>query len=157
VQQLLGLWNALDTRRRLIVGVATLGMFAAVLGLARIAAAPSMSLLYAGVDKDDERVIAAIDWLKSHFNLQENPNMGQEGLYYYLHTMAKALDAYDEDTLLLDDGTEVNWPKVLAERFVSLHKHPGFWVNENSRWMESNPYLVSAYSLLSLQYIYPKL
>ncbi|PXA03379.1 cycloartenol synthase [Coraliomargarita sinensis] len=116
-----------------------------------------MSLLYAGVDKDDERVVAAVDWLKSHFNLEENPNMGLEGLYYYFHTMAKALDAYGEDTLTLDDGTEIDWAKVLAERFVSLHKHPGFWVNENSRWMESNPYLVSAYTLLALDYIYPRL
>jgi squalene-hopene/tetraprenyl-beta-curcumene cyclase len=116
-----------------------------------------MSLLYAGVDKDDERVQAAVDWLKAHFSLEANPNMGQEGLYYYFHTMAKALDAYGEDTLVLDDGTEVNWPKVLAERFVALHRHPGFWVNDNNRWMESNPYLVSAYTLLALEYIYPKL
>ena len=62
MQQLLGLWNALDTRRRLIVGVATLGMFAAVLGLARIAAAPSMSLLYAGLDAPAAgEVIAALE------------------------------------------------------------------------------------------------
>lgn len=116
-----------------------------------------MSMLYAGVDKDDERVVAAVEWLKTHFVLEENPGMGQEGLYYYMHTMAKALDAYGEDTLTLKDGTVIDWPKVLAERFVSLHKYPGFWVNENSRWMESNPYLVSAYSLLALKYVYPKL
>jgi len=62
VQQILGLWNALDTRRRLIVGVATLAMFAAVLGLARIAATPSMSLLYAGLDAPAAgEVIAALD------------------------------------------------------------------------------------------------
>jgi len=62
VQQILGLWNALDTRRRLIVGAATLGMFAAVLGLARLAATPSMSLLYAGLDAAAAgEVIAALD------------------------------------------------------------------------------------------------
>jgi squalene-hopene/tetraprenyl-beta-curcumene cyclase len=116
-----------------------------------------MSMLYAGVDKDDERVIAAVNWLKGHFSLEENPGMGPEGLYYYYTTMAKALNAYGEDILVLNDGTELDWRKVLAERLVSLHKHPGFWINENSRWMESNPFLVSAYTLLALKNIYPKL
>ncbi len=50
VQQFLTLWQSLDLRRRVIVIAATLGMFAAVLGLARLAATPSLSLLYAGLE-----------------------------------------------------------------------------------------------------------
>lgn len=50
VPQILSVWNALDMRKRIIVIAATLAMFAAVLGVARIAAQPSMSLLYAGLD-----------------------------------------------------------------------------------------------------------
>ena len=50
LQQLLNLWNALDTRRRMIVILASVAMFAAVLGLARMASAPSMSLLYSGLE-----------------------------------------------------------------------------------------------------------
>lgn len=50
MQQMLAVWNALDLRRRIIVVGATLAMFAAVIGLARMAAAPSMSLLYAGLE-----------------------------------------------------------------------------------------------------------
>ncbi|MEM7596259.1 MAG: flagellar basal-body MS-ring/collar protein FliF [Pseudomonadota bacterium] len=50
MQQLLNLWNALDTRRRMIVILASVAMFAAVLGLARMASAPSMSLLYSGLE-----------------------------------------------------------------------------------------------------------
>jgi len=71
--------------------------------------------------------------------------------------MAKALNAYGEDQLVLLDGTVVDWPKELAKKLVAEHKHPGFWINENSRWMESNPLLVSAYSLLALKNVYPKL
>lgn len=47
---MLSFWSSLDMRRRLVVGVATLAMFAAVLALARTAGAPSMSLLYAGLE-----------------------------------------------------------------------------------------------------------
>ena len=50
MQQIASLWNALDTRRRVIVVAATLAAFAAVLGLARMANAPSLSLLYAGLE-----------------------------------------------------------------------------------------------------------
>ena len=50
LQQALSLWNALDTRRRVIAILAAAAVFAAVLGLARMASQPAMSLLYAGLD-----------------------------------------------------------------------------------------------------------
>ena len=50
MQQLRSLWSALDPRRRVIVALATLAMFGAILGLSRLAATPSMSLLYAGLE-----------------------------------------------------------------------------------------------------------
>lgn len=51
MQQLLSIWNALETRRRLVVIGATVAMFAAMLGLARLTTAPGMSLLYAGLEE----------------------------------------------------------------------------------------------------------
>lgn len=116
-----------------------------------------MSMIYAGVDKDDERVLAAVDWLEKHFTLEKNPGMDFEGLYFYYTTMAKALTAYGQDELVLADGTKIDWRKKLATKLVTEFKHPGFWINENSRWMESNPYLVSAYTLLALKDLYPEL
>ncbi len=50
MQQILAVWNSLDMRRRIIVVVATVAMFAAILTLASIASKPSMSLLYAGLE-----------------------------------------------------------------------------------------------------------
>jgi flagellar M-ring protein FliF len=49
VQNLLQIWQGLDARRRMIIGGATLAMFMAILGLSRMAAAPNMTLLYAGL------------------------------------------------------------------------------------------------------------
>ncbi|MEO0371176.1 MAG: flagellar basal-body MS-ring/collar protein FliF [Pseudomonadota bacterium] len=60
--QLLNLWNALDVRRRIIVILASLAMFAAVLGLARITSQPSMSLLYSGLESSAAGdVVAALE------------------------------------------------------------------------------------------------
>jgi flagellar M-ring protein FliF len=62
VQNLLELWANLGNRRRAIVVGATLGMFLAVLGLARIAGTPSMALLYSGLESAAAgEVITALD------------------------------------------------------------------------------------------------
>lgn len=50
MQQILSVWSALEMRKRVIVVLATVAMFAAVLGLSRMASQPSMSLLFAGLE-----------------------------------------------------------------------------------------------------------
>lgn len=52
LQQLLSVWSALDSRKRVIVALASVAMFAAVLALSRMATAPSMALLYAGLSSN---------------------------------------------------------------------------------------------------------
>lgn len=50
MQQLLNVWNGLTPVRKLIAVGATVGVFVAILAMTRMAAAPSMSLLYAGLE-----------------------------------------------------------------------------------------------------------
>ncbi|SEL05104.1 flagellar basal-body MS-ring/collar protein FliF [Pacificibacter marinus] len=50
MQQILSVWLNLEPKRRIIVIGATLFMFAAIIGLSRIATTPSMTLLYSGLD-----------------------------------------------------------------------------------------------------------
>ena len=50
MQQVLSIWSAMDTRRKVIVVMATLAMFATILALGRMAARPGMSLLYSGLE-----------------------------------------------------------------------------------------------------------
>ncbi len=56
------MWSALAPRKRVIVVAATVAMFFAVLGLARIASTPSMALLYSGLEPASAGdVIAALE------------------------------------------------------------------------------------------------
>ena len=50
MQQLKSFWDGLDTRRRLIAGLAAVAIIAAVVGIGRLAAEPDLALLYSGLD-----------------------------------------------------------------------------------------------------------
>jgi squalene-hopene/tetraprenyl-beta-curcumene cyclase len=114
------------------------------------------SMIYAGVNKDDPRVKAAYDWVKKHYTLTENPGMGEQGLFYYYQTFAKALAAVGEPRLATADGSTRDWRDDLIRQLASTQKENGSWVNESTRWMEGDPNLVTSYALLALSYCQPE-
>jgi squalene-hopene/tetraprenyl-beta-curcumene cyclase len=109
-----------------------------------------LSLIYADVDEQDVRVQSAKDWAARHWSLDENPGMGQEGLYYFFNVLAKSLRAMGDDTLERPDGSTLTWREEVVRKLLDLQKPDGFWVNENNRWWEADPNLVTAYTLLAL-------
>jgi hypothetical protein len=113
------------------------------------------SMIYAGVGPDDPRVKAALEWVRDHYALAENPGMGASGLYYYYHTFAKALDATGDDTVTDAGGTAHDWRRELFDRLRGTQLENGSWVNSSTRFMEGNPNLVTAYALLTLSYCTP--
>jgi squalene-hopene/tetraprenyl-beta-curcumene cyclase len=108
------------------------------------------SLIYAGLDRDDPRVQAVVDYLSKNYDLEMNPGLGLQGLFYYYQAMAKALSAFGEDVFTDAAGTSHDWKVQLRQKLVELQNEDGSWVNENTRWMEGDPNLVSAYALLAL-------
>ncbi len=116
-----------------------------------------LSLIHADVKKDDERVKAAVEWLSRHYNINENPGRGTEGLYYYYFVMAKGLAAAGLDTLPTKDGKSVNWREEVTSKLLALQKSDGSWANENGRWMEKDPVLATSYVVLSLNILHQKL
>ncbi|MCF8371498.1 MAG: terpene cyclase/mutase family protein [Bacteroidales bacterium] len=108
------------------------------------------SMIYANVAKDDRRVVAAYRWLTENYSIETTPQMGDQGLFYYYQTMAKALTAYGEDFIPVE-GTNHNWRNELARHIISIQNEEGWWQNENNRWWENNKVLVTAYCLLSLE------
>ncbi len=113
-----------------------------------------LSMIYAKLGPDDPRVVAVKEWLGRNYTTEENPGMGQQGLYYYYQTMSKALSAANVDKLKLDNGKEADWRNELAVKILSAQRENGSWLNDNGRWMESNPVLVTAYTVLSLAQIH---
>ena len=109
------------------------------------------SMIYAKMDKNDYRVKAAIDYAARHYTLDENPGMGLQGLYYYLHVMSKALHACGDDTFVDAAGSSHKWREELIQKLSTMQKADGSWVNENGRYMESLPELATCHSLNALR------
>ncbi len=116
--------------------------------------------LFAGLAKDDPRVVAAWEWIKSNYTLDVNPGFPSgsdpaapyQGLFYYYYTMAKALALFGEEQWTGVDGQPVRWREQLAGRLLAIQRPDGSWVNENSpRWWEGNPVLATAYAVLALE------
>jgi squalene-hopene/tetraprenyl-beta-curcumene cyclase len=113
-----------------------------------------LSLIYADLKPEDTRIQAVLRWLQENYTLEENPGLGLQGLFYYYHSMAKALHLVKVDTLELKDGTKINWREDLAKKMFNLQQTNGSWTNENGRWWEKDPVLATSYALLTLEYIY---
>tara|TARA_B100000029_G_scaffold8383_1_gene8933 strand:- start:1589 stop:2731 length:1143 start_codon:yes stop_codon:yes gene_type:complete len=118
-----------------------------------ISYAGMLSYAYAQMDKDDPRVKAVITWLGDNFTLNENPNMGLQGLYYYYFLMTKALTIHGMNHVTVN-GKKIDWRRDLSMKMMTLQKQDGSWQNTNSRWMETEKPLVTAYGIITMSYIH---
>jgi squalene-hopene/tetraprenyl-beta-curcumene cyclase len=113
-----------------------------------------LSFIYAEMSPSDIRLVEVRKWLSQNYTIEENPGMGMQGLYYYYHTMAKALSLSGVDEVLDGDGNPVDWREELSIRLFDQQKENGFWINQSGRWWEKDPILVSCYAMLALERIY---
>ena len=111
-----------------------------------------LSLLAAGVPKDDERVTAAVKWLREHTNLDypqgiptDYPEPWGDALQYYHFAVRAevyaALDFSDEEK------------QALAEKVAALQRADGSFVNTKSPLMkEDEPLLATALAVVALSH-----
>ena len=111
-----------------------------------------LSFIYAEMDSDDPRVVAVRDWLTKHYTIKENPGMGPQGLYYYYHTMSKALSHWNHE--IKNEKVRAGLEEELSLHLLNLQSGNGSWTNDNVRWWEKDPVLVTSYALPTLQRIY---
>jgi squalene-hopene/tetraprenyl-beta-curcumene cyclase len=110
--------------------------------------------VYAQLEPGDPRVTAAWEWIGRNYTVEHNPGMPeaqkQQGYYYYLVTMARALEAWGQPTLIDAGGGVHRWRQDSVRHLLRLQRPDGSWVNEADRWMEGDANLVTAYALIAL-------
>jgi squalene-hopene/tetraprenyl-beta-curcumene cyclase len=109
------------------------------------------SMLYAGLSKDDPRVKDALGWIARHFTFEENPGLGQQGYFYYLHAMSRALHAAQLKSIADANGVAHDWRAELIAALASRQREDGSWKNTAERWEESNEELATIYAVLALE------
>ena len=114
-----------------------------------------MTLLYAEVAPNDARVKSAVSWATRHWTLEENPGLGQLGIYFFYNIMAKCLSAYGIDSIHTPAG-RIDWRKDIVNKLIELQVHEAdtghaYWVNPQGKYMEGDKILTTAYSLLVLE------
>ncbi len=114
------------------------------------------SMIYAGLTRADPRVKAARDYIAKHYSLDENPGLGQSGLYYYYQTFAKAMALAGEPSIIDSSGRQHDWRAELVGALRKRQAANGCWVNPADRFMEGDPNVVTAYALLALSSADPK-
>ena len=110
--------------------------------------------VYAKLSPEDPRVRYAYEWITHHYSLETNPGLGDEGLYYFFVTFARALDAWGEETIdvVIDGETQTrDWANDLIDRLAQLQNEDGSFKSVHDRWMEGDPVLITAYALIALQ------
>ncbi len=75
----------------------------------------------------------AVNWIRRHYTLDQNPGMGQAGLYYYYHTFVKAMDALGEDPFIDSAGKKHDWRREVFEALKKRHNADGSWRNTGDR------------------------
>lgn len=113
------------------------------------------SYIYAGLKKDDPRVKAAVGWITNNWTLDANPGMGEgekglSGVFYYYHTFAAGLDAYDEPVITDANGTKHDWRQELLTKLASLQKTDGSFQG-TKQWMEDNSMIATTLATLAAQ------
>jgi len=115
-----------------------------------------LALIYANVTKEDTRVISALDWASKHWTLEENPGMGQEGLFFFYNILSKALSVANIPAIKKNNDEIIDWRSELTKKIISLQRTDengmGYWVNDVNRYWEGDKILVTAYSLIALQF-----
>ena len=109
------------------------------------------SMIYASLPREDPRVRGAVSYLTLHYSVYQNPEMGLQGYFYYLHTMAKALDAFGDEIITDADGIDHAWRSEVLGELVRMQRDDGAWANANGRYMESMPALATAYAMITLR------
>lgn len=111
-----------------------------------------LSMLHGKLSKSDPRVTSAIDWASKHWTLDENPGMGDQGLYFFYNVMARAMSASKLETIPRADGGDIKWREAVTAKVASLMQKDGSWINKNGRFWENDPVLSTAYSVLALEF-----
>lgn len=110
-----------------------------------------LALVYCKLPPHDPRVRSALDWASRHWTLEENPGMGEQGLYFFYDIVGRSLSVsgIGEIPVAGGEGGTVAWRPALLAKLRSLQRRDGSFANRNGRYWENDPVLATGYSAVT--------
>lgn len=120
-----------------------------------------LPIVYRELSPEQQLALRARNAIRASYTLQRNPDLtrrfgptgfqqGQQGIYYYYLLVTRTLSTFGSPVLELQSGERRDWVRELSARLLSLQLEDGRWENGADRWWESEPLVVTAYSVLAL-------
>ncbi len=112
--------------------------------------------------KFDERVAAALAWVKAHYRFDANPGMRpgnqRDGLFYYYGVMGRTFDLLHVTSFATPDGRTVDWradlfQAIKSQAIPASGGASALWRNSSRRWGEQVPHITTTYMLMALKHI----
>ncbi len=122
------------------------------------------SYLALDLPADDERVRAALGWIRGAYGFDANPGMpddtARDGLFYFYATAAKTFDLVRQQPFALADGRTADWRADLFAAITERAQRADsglFWLNGAPRWGEGIPHLTTTYVIQALKRLHSHL
>jgi hypothetical protein len=104
-----------------------------------------------GVAQSDSRVVAALGWLETHFDVSTHPGRYAKDreanrdavYYYYCRSLALALARQKVCGIETPAGT-LRWADVLAEELIKRQHEDGSWANDLLNQRENDPLIATS-------------
>ena len=99
----------------------------------------------------------ALEWIGKNYTLDANPGMPEanwpaRAVLLLPHDGQVHWTSSASTTFTDAKGVKHDWRADLIAALAKRQKADGSWVNENDRWMEGDPNLVTGYALMALSY-----
>ncbi|NOQ53946.1 MAG: hypothetical protein GQ558_05010 [Thermoplasmata archaeon] len=119
-------------------------------------AAGLWSLMAAGETTDSAGPAAALDWLGTNFDADQNPGFGDVAYYYHTWTLARALRTAGAPSLMSSQGSDLHWARELADVLLAKQNAVGSWHNTGSdSYWEGDPVVATCFALLAVEAMLP--
>lgn len=118
------------------------------LGLEKILGLPGARII-----RGDPRVVPVVEWMKQNYTLDENPGLGEQGIYHFFFAASRSLRTQRVDSLELLDGRLINWRVEIARKLLGRQARSGFWRNASIQFGESDPVIATALAVSCLREI----
>lgn len=118
-------------------------------------------LMYCVRKTDDPRVTAAFGWLSNNYSVDHNPGFSRNGkdpivrfdkgiFFYYLHSLAAALELMAPGETVLAQGNSRYWAVDIIGKISSMQQKDGRWQNTVNVMNEDDPNVGTALCLMTL-------